>query len=175
MSIIYDALKKVEASKNTHFGPETNNQAGSKKNKPGYKFYLYYFIILCSGFLIASILFNLFTKSTKARSNLVKPVETPKVKPERPVILEPEKQSYPQNTPAVIKPIPDSLDTSVSLGTRNLVLNGIFFSQDEGYALINNRIVKEGDKIDNLTVVRITAEEVELDNKGLSLKLSTRK
>lgn len=55
------------------------------------------------------------------------------------------------------------------------MLNGVFFSENEGYALINNRIVKEGDALEGVTVKRIKLDEVELEAEdGSTIKLSTK-
>ncbi|MBU1125578.1 MAG: hypothetical protein KKC84_06110 [Candidatus Omnitrophica bacterium] len=57
----------------------------------------------------------------------------------------------------------------------SLSLNGIFFSQNEGYALINNQIVKEGDTVAGVFVKTITVNGVELEDQGNPLTLLTRK
>ncbi|MFA5156265.1 MAG: hypothetical protein WC532_02585 [Candidatus Omnitrophota bacterium] len=54
-----------------------------------------------------------------------------------------------------------------------LVLNGVVFSPGSSYALINNRIVKEGDKIEGITVVRIAQDIVELQDGDKSFKLTS--
>jgi len=75
-----------------------------------------------------------------------------------------------------------ALQTNASVDTRIetqketppvFTLNGVFFSGNEGYALINNRIVKQGDKIDGATVVQIFLDEVDLDFGGSIIKLSS--
>lgn len=55
-------------------------------------------------------------------------------------------------------------------------LNGIFFSEVEtkGTALINNKIVQEGDIIENAKVIKISADTVELDLEGQTIKLVNR-
>jgi len=58
MSIIYDALKKVERSQEGINSSVTINRL----NKPKTKIYLVYIFTLCLGFFIASMLFNSFTK-----------------------------------------------------------------------------------------------------------------
>ena len=50
--------------------------------------------------------------------------------------------------------------TVVATSGGMLVLNGIFFSQEEGYALVNNHIVKVGDKVGGALVKRIDVNEV---------------
>jgi hypothetical protein len=59
-------------------------------------------------------------------------------------------------------------------GTDSLALNGVFFSGKEGYALINNQIVKVGDSVSGATVRSIKEDEVALDLRGEIIKLSTR-
>ncbi len=55
-------------------------------------------------------------------------------------------------------------------------LNGIFFSEVEtkGTALINNKIVQEGDTVDNAKVIKIEADTVELELNGQKIKLLNR-
>jgi hypothetical protein len=52
-----------------------------------------------------------------------------------------------------------------------LVLNGIFASEAGSYALINNRIVREGETISGAKVVRIYANKVELNAFGKEIIL----
>ncbi|MBM3255779.1 MAG: hypothetical protein FJZ08_05705 [Candidatus Omnitrophica bacterium] len=54
-----------------------------------------------------------------------------------------------------------------------LTLSGIFFSEQIGYALINNQIVKEGDKISGATVVRISLDGVDLKYEDSAINLSS--
>ena len=53
----------------------------------------------------------------------------------------------------------------------SLVLNGVFFSKDTGYALLNNHVVKEGDFIEGAKVKRITLDGVVLEYSGREVKL----
>jgi len=55
------------------------------------------------------------------------------------------------------------------------VLNGIFFSDNDGYALINNQIVRENDLVDGAKVKKITANSVELNSQEKLITLSTRR
>lgn len=157
MSIIYDALKKVERSQEDINSSVTINRSG----KPKTKIYLVYIFTLCLGFFIASMLFNSFTKSF--RINSVKKI--------------PDTTKDNISTLTLETNIP-SAETKVSLPTESkeetlhqFILNGIFFSQDQGYALINNQIVKEGDLIDGALVLRVSLEEVVLESKGSTIKL----
>ncbi|MDP2831372.1 MAG: hypothetical protein Q8O02_03905, partial [Candidatus Omnitrophota bacterium] len=55
----------------------------------------------------------------------------------------------------------------------SFVLNGIFFSDEDGYALVNNQIVRENDYVDGAKVGLITVNTVKLDNAGQTITLST--
>lgn len=57
------------------------------------------------------------------------------------------------------------------LKSQDLVLNGIFLSPENKFALINNVIVKEGDKIGDAVVLQINADFVELENSSSTFKL----
>ncbi len=55
---------------------------------------------------------------------------------------------------------------------QNFILNGILFSPGESFALINNKIVKEGDKIGDAAVVLIKEDYVEMKDNSSSFKLT---
>lgn len=156
MSIIYDALKKVEESHNITSTAKTNKE-GKRQNKI-YLLLINVFVV-CSGIFIASIFWRFLTKPL------------------------PTNNMVPKNLPRIIKETPKvNLETKppVSAETKeeiknNLVLNGVFFSGDEGYALINNQIVKEGDLIAGAVVKRISLDEIELESEGSIIKLSPHK
>ncbi len=179
MSIIYDALKKVEQSQTP---PEpTPNTA--KTAKPGIKVYLTYISVVLMGVIVASIFWGVlikppFTTSAKVASRLtprskaapLQKVAQGKKVPPSPVAEEvkppevslPESAASVQAPPAVAKSEP----------RMTFTLNGIFFSGNEGYALIDNQIVKEGDTIRNARVTRIGLDEVELESEGKVINLS---
>lgn len=63
---------------------------------------------------------------------------------------------------------PFLLDTSNAKeqGMEELVLNGIMPDKQNPYAIINNEIVKLGDKADGMTVIEINENSVVLDENG---------
>lgn len=158
MSIIYDALKKVEKSSSINLKVKTE-----KESKPKFKIYLLYLLVGCSGLFIANILFSFFARPLKNNINIVAKSQ--------PALKIMHDMDIPLGAP---KAAP-SLETPISSPEENtkFVLNGLFFSQNEGYALINNRIVKEGDEIEGATVVEIRLNEVELQRAGSIIRLST--
>jgi len=137
MSIIYDALRKVENK--LELTGEKNIAAGIKhmaKKKPHY----FYPVAILAGIVLASVTYNVVTKHSLAGIFKIQP------------------QDY----------------TQAKFGIQ-LTLNGIFFSGDTNYALINNQILKEGDSLKGVRVKRITSEAVELDKNGVVVRLSNKK
>jgi len=161
MSIIYDALKKVEATAANEPKTEIKKSAKPKTNT-----FLLYVLIICLGLFIANILYGLISKKTPLKiTGLATKTQSSVDKKE--LVSQPSGKT----------PVPE-INTSVGNGIEtpkepppSFVLNGVFFSGAEGYALINNRIVKKGDKIDGATVTQIFLDEVELDFGGSTIKL----
>ncbi|MFH0762569.1 MAG: hypothetical protein V1925_01620 [Candidatus Omnitrophota bacterium] len=176
MSIIHEALKKVEKTiESYHPAGETKTpprRRGRKINK-----YLIYALIFCFGLFIenAFFLFILRPKDTYRQSQLRLSSETitvpQKELPEDALLLTTEAALAPE---AIV--LPDAVTKNAPQAQKTaLVLNGIFFSQDDGYyALINNKIVKVGDDVDGAIVKHIDFDNVELESKaGLLVKLSS--
>lgn len=164
MSIIYDALKKVEGT--IHKKPAVKIDIDKEYTpKRKNKIYLIYILAVSLGVFIANVSFKALGVLNKYPS---KPVSIDvKIKTQAPVIKT-------QDNPGL--PSPPSLSSPAQIRNKplpSLVLNGIFLSENECYALINNRIVEEGDTIEGATVVEITTNEVELDEDGKIIKLST--
>jgi len=169
MSIIYDALKKVEKSNNPDFKVET--EKSNKHYSPKTKTYLAYALVVCVGLFIGNIIFGFLTKPAQS---LVK--NRPSVT-KKPIVS--RYKGLAQKTlpaaPKVTPHTPPSTSADIKKGPEApWVLNGVFFSENEGYALINNQIAKEGDVIDGATVKRISLNEVELEANGSAVKLSNR-
>lgn len=153
MSIIYDALKKVEKN-----GPEKAKD--KTETKPALKNYLLYAFVVCLGIAIASFLFQVMERPFAKKTEVV-PVTVPVTVPAQPLPRGNE-LAQPKESQVVTK------EGSVPA----LVLNGVFFSQGQAYALVNNTIVKEGDEVEGARVRRISEEEVELDFNGKAIILS---
>ncbi len=155
MSIIYDALKKIEK---TH--PQQPQKPTVKK--PESSFLL---LKIFAGLLILVLLFfliNPLIKKDAIKTNTADKTVAPVTLP-LPTIPVPEK----------IKEVTKTLENIENDLKGKFVLNGVFFTDDQGYALINNRITKEGDSINDALVQRITLEEVELNYQGTILKLNS--
>lgn len=174
MSIIYDALKKLEKSNPGNLGVEGKGQEKRLKFQIKTYTYLLYLLVVCLGIFVGNIFFSFLSR------------------PKTIAVGAKQKQDYP-GLPKQVAPAPapaatqeeaqeESLETEEPIAeavnkepSEQLVLNGIFFSEDKGYALINNQIVKEGDVIAGSTVKRIGLDEVELEFEGSAIKLYTNK
>ncbi len=158
MSIIYEALKKTE--KIIHTDLKFPLDSKPKKSKPKVKIIALYVLMICLGLVIGNLVIGLLNHP--AQTKVVKNPPVP------PAPLLKEKAQIDKKVEAVSETPPVVKDTT----QKPFVLNGIFFSRDEGYALINNQIVKTGDTVDGARVSEITADEVELNSSGNTIKLN---
>ena len=174
MSIIYDALKKVE-TKIADSGIKPEVLGFPKKSPSKLKSYLFYLLILVAGFLIAGTIFILSGPQKKPWDILSKIAKPASLKKITTAVSEKLKLPTSAKEPPTT-PISPAFSEEPPGGTPPiLVLNGVFFSENEGYALINNQIVREGDLINGATVERINLQGVELKSEGSVISLSTTK
>ncbi|MDD5477007.1 MAG: hypothetical protein PHG87_02195 [Candidatus Omnitrophica bacterium] len=156
MSIINEALKKTE---------QYIQQNEAKKNsfldkKSGPRPFLLYILILLLGISLSSFIFSLLGDKIKTAQA-------------------PNKTAIALQQPVVLAPLPEepalAKKEEKNIPEAAFVLNGIFFSDNDGYALINNQIVRENDSVDGAKVMKIAANTVELNNQEKLITLSTRR
>ena len=147
MSIIYDALKKAEKTA-VNSGQNTKPSPNNFRLKP----YLLYGFVAAVGFFLTGLVFSLIG---------------PKLKNMQFAKLS-------EKNVALYHALPK--DTSMFKTKPGLkpafVLNGVFFSDNEAYALVNNQIVKEADVVAGALVKKIDMSKVELAYQGSSISLS---
>jgi hypothetical protein len=164
MSIINDALKKTQTrlQENKSLSPP-----GEKKSpRLGFLFFLFG--------LVGCGLWVLFFVSPGSQGR-TKQASLPKEPPASTVIsqLPPEPQkAEPQQAPAPI--VQTFFSTPSPPAAVELTINGIIEMDGELIALINNKIVKEGDEIDGKRIVKITSESVEILDNGNAVTLTTK-
>lgn len=169
MSIIYDALKKVEKKYSDEKKPDTLNDL-NKKKLPGIVVYLIYILVVIAGILSAKLILSLVAKVAISSSKVA----------DRKTIIQNKDLTIPKPASTVqavvTNKIPASLlkkDVPEEAPAPRFVLTGIFFTNQEGFVLINNKILKEGDMIDGAIISRITSEDVELKLQNELIKLRT--
>jgi len=171
MSIIYDALNKVEKNNSQ---PSENKT--SKENNKNIKLYILYALILILGFIGAKAAVSLVFVAPDKKAEVVK-------QPKSVVLPVASSSSTPVTQPTQLPVPPVASQPVVSdqvpvkevkdIEPPPLALNGVFVSPDEKYAIINNQIVREGDKVDGATVLTISENKVDLDYNGLKISVST--
>ncbi|MBU0549824.1 MAG: hypothetical protein KJ838_05885 [Candidatus Omnitrophica bacterium] len=147
MSIIYDALKKVqgqEAGENKA-GPNSSRQDSSKSPR---KNYIIAFLLL----VIVSIIFT--SRFISIPDFSFKDIFTRK-----------------QNSSKNQTEVSDKNAFYSASSTADLSLQGIFYSEGKYTALINDEIVEVGDRIGEAEVLEITQKGVEVAFKGLKVYL----
>lgn len=159
MSIINEALKKAEQSIHNNSTKETLPADTKLAAKP----YILYILILVAGLFLSNFIFGLLSSRTKIPAAL---------KIAEPAVKTPAKEMAAVPSP-IIPPAPLLAENKVP--ETAFILNGIFFSDNDGYALVNNQIVRESDSVDGAEVKTITANSVELDNAGKIITLATQR
>lgn len=156
MSIIHDALKKVEKS------ITPNQTLPPIREKSGHKFKMSYYLIAALVMAAAGVFFfkeQAGQPLSASRTNTpTSPFKDPRLQPEEKKAATPAAETAPSEKP----------------DAPSLILNGVFFSEGQGYALINNQILKENDLINRARVTRIGMEEVELQLGDETITLSTK-
>jgi len=156
MSIINEALKKTEQSIHKNSIPEIPKSA----TKP----YIIYILILIAGLFLSNFVFVLLRHKTETAVTVKKSPD---------LTDQPVKEIKTIPPISVVTPGPTLEENKTP--QANFVLSGIFFSDNDSYALVNNKIVRENDSVDGATVKTITANTVELDSKGLLITLATQR
>ena len=153
MSIINEALKKTE--QHLQKNAALNIPLPQEPLHP--KSFLIYVLILLAGILLGNFIFTLLKHKTQPRVIPIKNILPVTKTIEAPTLAVLPSQPLEENKPL----------------EANFILNGIFFSDEDGYALVNNQIVRENDFIDGAKVSSITANTVTLDNAGQTITLNT--
>ena len=183
MSIIYDALNKLEKNKKETTATPENKKPGN----PNLKRYIKYLGICILGLIAAKavlvfipMLQNHSPKgvhvsgrgsavgtSASLEPKIVK-IEKKETVSVKPASSESMQSSAGKEKATLASPISSEPETS----SADLVLNGIVFAPDTSYALINNRIVTVGDEIEGAAVVQITQDFVEVKRGEILIKLT---
>lgn len=137
MSIIYDALQK------------TQRQLNSKIQFDYPKSHRNWFDIVLRVVIVILLFFVTLTYYPKIKNYFAqnKHAQIQQVKPQPPIMA--------------VAPAPLPYQPP-----KKLVLNGIFISDQENLALINDRLLKIGETVDGSKVVNITAKRVTMEAEG---------
>jgi hypothetical protein len=150
MSIIYEALKKVEQSGTKK--PLVEIKPKAEKKDPWIKNIIIYCLIIAVGVFLANALLRFISRPRQIAKPALAPPLSPVIKRAPPVV--PDKEP-----PFVQQP-------EIKFSDLGFSLNGVFYSGQEAYALLNNQIIRVGDEVGGAQVKRISLEGVELEKDG---------
>jgi type II secretory pathway component PulC len=152
LSIIYDALKKVEKASGKN-SPDKNVNKTNNKPRP----------ILIIIFLILLITFGINLSNSLSKRPKAKPAVSsiPAVEPVQ-ELLSPAQEEK-----------PEALKKPAQVQEPILNLSGIFFEKKKGYALINNQILSVKDTIQGATVKEISLNKVVLEFEGREITINS--
>lgn len=154
MSIINEALKKTEQ----HIHQNQDKDSSPAKTACGPNPLLVYTLVLLIGISLSKFIFGMLNPPAQ------------KQKPQPVILASVSQVKTPASPPKETAIIPTE---SKKAAQPSFILNGIFFSDNDGYALINNQIVRENDLVDGAKVIRISSNTVELANGEKLINLST--
>ena len=160
MSIINEALKKTEQSIHKNAAKE----ALPSGRKLAIKHYVIYILILIAGLFLSNFIFTLISAKVKTSSGLNQSLSSTN---------QPVKEISPILSTAIVTSAPVFKENKTP--GADFVLNGIFFSDHNSYALVNNAIVRENDFVDGAKVKTISANTVELDSGDKRITLTTQR
>jgi len=170
LGIIQNFLNKLKG-RGSKSNPAQAQELSPAQAKPKFRIIYLYILVVCLGLFIGNLAFThyLYPKIT-TQIKKEKPAQTKQNIPialaketTPPLLVNPVTTSEPLPTPA---PEPEIIPAPV------LVLTGVFFEKNFGYAIINNQIVKTGDTISQAKVKQISLEGVELEFDGKIIKLT---
>jgi len=136
--------------------------------------YIVGLISVIIGFIFASSLFGLLT--TRAKSNEIVSLKQSIVVNKQEPAVNPAINIVKSELTKPTQPVSDNKDQPIiEIPAKKeipvLTLGGIFSSQKGSLALINDRIVKEGDSILGVKVIRIYSNKVDMDADGEKVTL----
>jgi cytoskeletal protein RodZ len=144
--------------------PPKPKEPAKTPEKSGLKVYLLYGILIVLGIFLAKVAFDIFSPKSKEISK--SPVSSAKS----------SKSPANAGTKSSKKAEPiKAIKKKFREATEPFILSGVYFEADKGFCLINDQILEEGDAIEGAEVIKITLDEVVLDLKGKTIRLSTRK
>ncbi|MDD5565603.1 MAG: hypothetical protein PHG31_01760 [Candidatus Omnitrophica bacterium] len=165
MSIIYEALKKL----GTH-PAQPKGQSGSSfsTQKAKNKQIAVYIMLAIVGMFIAKKGFDYLFPPL--------PIVVPALETTQPLPAKPDAgqaPALPSPAPAVV--VVENETIPQVEPREQYVLNGIFSSGNDNYALVNNQIVRLGENVDGATVEKITVDSVELNTLEGQIILTNRR
>ncbi len=170
MSIIYDALKKIGSEKKVlrqEIGSVEKKQTGNAYQGSRIKQILITFVFLTILSLIALFVDSPSDKKAPIDSGLIK-------KRSKKVTAVKKLSPAKEKSPARIKLLSGSEENSDFLLRKlpSFYLTGTFYSDGGHVALINDRMVKAGDSIDEIKIIAVDAKGVEIEFKDSTFRLS---
>jgi len=159
MSIINDALKKTQ-SRFEH--RKQLSPAEYKKSEKKSFWHQAAVTLVILGFLGCSFIFY----SLSTGKNLIEILKGKRTQPEK---FDSLKASSQTKKTSEQKPPPPATEK-----TERLILNGIINMGDDDFALINNEIYRQGDRVNGKEIVKILKDRVELFSDGETIILKTK-
>jgi hypothetical protein len=168
MSIIHDALKKIQLNSGIETLPRVAQQTANQKSPTQNKIKSIFTLGCVVAIVAASILYisqQFQSNIPKVKSLLQKPSDQSIRKEELPApkVKAPENLVPPSPPPTNLPAIADTPKTSTPV---TLNIHGVMSNDTGNVALINDQIYQEGDTVDGVKIVKISLDSVTVINNG---------
>jgi cytoskeletal protein RodZ len=151
--------------------PQNPNQPAEKS---GFKVYLLYGVLIVLGIFLAKVAFDMFSPRSNGKPKSSASYSKSSKNPAGSSAGSSQTKTSSLRPAQKAEPI-KALKKRFREATEPYILSGVYFDADKGYCIINDQILEEGDEIEGAEVVKITLDEVVLDSKGKTIRLSTHK
>ncbi len=138
-----------------------------------------YLLVAFAGMLAAKLFFDFASSGSRAPLPPAAPPTVSKTAVSAPAQIAPPADTAANNLSA-LSGAPGSADNDAAEDKEKaaaepplLILNGTLLSDGEQFAIINNQIVKAGDEIKGAEVIKISANSVELEFSGRTLRITS--
>ncbi len=186
MSIINEALKKAQKEKESSF-PLAGTELRLHK-KQGFNWgpiFVLLVLFMITGPIIAPFFAAPFKKEASTSNAISKTVSVgqsslpdsmvvlPKNPVDSPVSATAHQGQFGIEESPILPPSPGPIGASPSAALKtNFSLSGIVYSPKESYCIINDKVVKVGERVGGATLLAITPEKVVLDYQGETIALA---
>jgi len=166
MSIIFDALKKVEKSQSdgSSAPPPGNGKSSLLK-------VVVLAVVVFIGIFAGKMLFSALAPQIRSIMSSVKGASAEKIVSAGKMSAKTKTSASPLQNMLGKSSKPAASKQAARKPSSAYELNGVFTSGDQVFALVNNEVVREGDTIQDAQVIKISIDEVTLRLKDKTITL----
>jgi hypothetical protein len=154
--------------------PLNKSESQTKTSKFNFKSFLLYALLVFLGIIAARFVFSFLSSRLNPNPQSSRSPKSQGLVQLKKIMPAPTQARSPGISASKNSEPITAIKKKIIQSVNPYILNGVYFSGDKGYALINNQILEEGDTIGEATVEKISLESVELKIKDKTVRLTIR-